>query len=70
METANYSGSITAIAAVVVTVLAKFGLNIQSGDVATILLAIIALIGIIKQMFDHKKVVNTVNEVVASSTLL
>lgn len=57
----NYTGSVTAIAAILVTVLAKFGLNVQAGDIVTIIFGIIALAGIVKQMIDHKNVVAQVN---------
>ncbi len=57
----KYGGSITALAAVIVMILAKFGFNVTAGDIATVAFGVVALIGIIKQMRDHTIAVGKAN---------
>ncbi len=66
-QTPNYSGSVLAIAGLIVAGIAMFfhNVNIQASDVAQIITGFITLVGIIKQMIDHNKVVTVANTAIA-----
>lgn len=52
---ASYTGTYTAIAALIVAGLAKFGIITQANDVVTIIAGLVALFGVLKQAADHKR---------------
>lgn len=66
MET-NFSGSYTALAAIIVAVIAHFGVSIQITDVVAVIAGNVAFIGIVKQMIDHQKVVTGANQILANT---
>lgn len=51
----NYSGTYTSIAAVIVFILSKFGVNTDVTSILAIISAVLLVIGIIKQAYDHYK---------------
>lgn len=50
----NQSGSYIAIASVIAMILSKFGVNADAQTIVTVILGIVALVGIIKQFIAHK----------------
>ncbi len=55
MQDANYTGGVMAISALIVAGITKiFGTDVGIQNVAQIVFGVIALIGMIKQMIDHK----------------
>lgn len=54
MET-NYTGAVVAIAALIVSFAAQHGWILNQSDVIAVIGGIISIVGIVKQMMDHKK---------------
>ena len=61
MQTVDLSGSYTAIAAIVVAIIAHFGFSVQVTDVVTVITGLVALYGIIRQMVVHTNTVAQAN---------
>ena len=49
------AGNYTAVAGLVVILLAKFGVVTDAGSITSIIGAVVTLVGIVKQFIDHKK---------------
>lgn len=55
----DQSGNYIALAGVIVGVLAKFNIIVDEHSIATVLAAIVIIVGIIKQRIAHKKLAIT-----------
>jgi hypothetical protein len=51
----NFTGTYTSIAAIVVFILSKFGINTTADTILTIISAVLLVVGLVKQAIDHKK---------------
>lgn len=51
----NQSGNYIAISGIIVGILAKFGVIIDTNSIATMIAGVIVIIGIVKQFKAHKK---------------
>jgi hypothetical protein len=55
----NFTGTYTSIAAIVVFILSKFGINTTADTILTIISAVLLVVGLVKQAIDHKNLAKT-----------
>lgn len=69
MLTTNVTGSVTAIAGLIVSLVGYFwpGISISTDQIVAVIGAIITIVGVAKQWYDHTQVVASANAAIASA---